>query len=163
MHRDCAGFTLVELVFVIILSGILAAYAVTQWPGDNELILPAQANSLVSDLRHSQALAMQWSQPLRFSVTTGSYTVSCVTASANAPCDSSPVIDPATGSAFSVTLPNGISLGTDASTDFDSLGRPVSGSTLLSNNPARSYTLSAGTSSVAITVQPITGFVEHTP
>jgi MSHA pilin protein MshC len=155
MNKDCSGFTLVELVTVIVLVGILSTYAVVRFPSQNELILPAQAQMFVSHIRHVQALAMQWGQPLRMTVTSGGYTVACVTAGA-APCDVSPVIDPATGQAFNVVLETGITLSASSS-DFDSMGRPVSGGALV--GATSSYTMTSNGSTNTIQISPITGFV----
>jgi MSHA pilin protein MshC len=157
MNKDCSGFTLIELVMVIVLVSILTAYAAVKWPSDSELKLPAQANLLASHIRHTQALAMHWGQSLRMTVSSGGYSVSCVTPSANPPCNNTPVLDPVTNQAFSIALESGISLA-GANTDFDSLGRPVSGGTIISSTPARTFTLSADGASQAILLEPLTGF-----
>ncbi|WP_455203592.1 pilus assembly FimT family protein [Kaarinaea lacus] len=161
MHKECSGFTLIELVIVIILASVLSAYAVVKWPSDAQIKLPAQAGLMVTHLHHIQSLAMHWGQPLRLSVSSGGYSVSCVTAGA-APCDSSPVIDPVTQSPFAVSLESGISLA-GANIDFDSLGRPVSSGSLVSSSPARSFALTAGGVTQTVTVQPLTGFVSVSP
>ena len=161
MNKDCSGFTLIETVVVLVLLGILAVNVVIRWPADNELKLPAQADLLATHLRHIQSLALYWGQPLRLAIGSGSYSVACVTASATSPCNNSPVIDPATGESFSTTLENGISLAGTATTDFDSLGRPVSGGSLITG--ARSFTLSAGTPTWTVTLSPLTGFVSSSP
>ena len=159
MHKDCSGFTLIETVIVVILLGVLAVNMAIHWPADDELKLPAQAELMASHIRHLQALALYWGQPLRLSISSGSYSVSCVTASASPPCNNSPVIDPANGQAFSTTLESGITL-SGSNTDFDSLGRPVSGSSL--NSAARTFTLSAGTNAT-VNLSPLTGFVSVSP
>jgi prepilin-type N-terminal cleavage/methylation domain-containing protein len=160
MNKDCSGFTLIETIVVLILVGVLAVNIVIHWPADDELKLPAQADLMASHIRHLQSLAMYWGQPLRLSVSSGSYSVSCVTTSASSPCNNSPVIDPVTGQAFSTTLESGITLSGSATTDFDSLGRPVSSGSLIS--AARTFTLSAGTSAT-VTLNPLTGFVSVSP
>jgi MSHA pilin protein MshC len=157
MNKDSSGFTLVELVIVIVLVSILTAYAVVKWPSDSELKLPAQASLLANHIRHTQALAMHWGQPLRLTINAGGYSVSCVTASASAPCNNSPVIDPVTNQAFSVSPESGISL-SGANVDFDTLGRPVSGGAIISSTPARTFTLSADGVSQAVVLEPLTGF-----
>ncbi len=156
MQKD-VGFTLIELVIVIVLVSILAVYAVVKWPSDSQLKLPAQANLLIAHIRHTQSLAMHWGQTLRFTPSGGGYTVSCASASANPPCNQNPVIDPVTGQSFSVSLESGITLG-GASVDFDSLGRPINAGALITSSPARTFTLSADGVSHTVTVQPLTGF-----
>jgi hypothetical protein len=44
--------------------------------------------------------------------------------------------------------------------DFDSVGRPSAGTSLIASNPARSFTLSAAGKTATVTVRPITGFAE---
>lgn len=161
MHKECSGFTLIELVIVIILASVLSAYAVVKWPSDAQIKLPAQAGLMVTHLHHIQSLALHWGQPLRLSINSGGYSVSCVIAGA-APCDSSPVIDPVTQAPFTVSLESGISLA-GAAMDFDALGRPVSGGSLISSSPARSFILSADGVTQTVAVQPLTGFVALSP
>jgi prepilin-type N-terminal cleavage/methylation domain-containing protein len=158
MHKKTSGFTLIELVTVIVLVAIFSVYAVAKWPSDSALKLPAQAELFAAHIQHIQALAMDWSQPLRLTTNSNGYSVSCVTASTGAPCNSSPVIDPATNETFSVSLEPGISLSGSATTDFDTLGRPVSAGALITTSPARSFILSANGINQTVTVAPLTGF-----
>ena len=142
---------------VIVLASILGAYAVVKWPSDSELKLPAQADLFVNHLRHTQALALHWGQQLRFTVNAGGYSVACVTASASPPCNNNPVIDPVTNQPFTIALESGISL-SGSNVDFDSLGRPVSGGTIISTVPARTFVLSADGATIALVLEPLTGF-----
>lgn len=71
------------------------------------------------------------------------------------------LVDPATGLNFSVALTDGVTLSPANDTlDFDSLGRPQSGGSLIATIPARSYTLIGSGRSVSVTVLPITGFAQ---
>jgi len=161
--KPCNGFSLIELVTVITLVGILSAYAVARWPSDSELKLPSQANLFQAHLKHTQYLASIWGVPLRLTIAANSYSVSCVTSPGPAPCDVSPVIDPATNEAFNVVLQSGVSLSlasTPAVTDFDSLGRPVSSGSIISTTPARTFSLVAGSSTRNIVLSSITGYVQ---
>ena len=140
---------------VMVVLGTLVAVAASRWNA-TDATAGYQADLLARNVRHMQMLAMSWGQPLRLSVTSPTYSVSCVTASATAPCNASPVIDPASGKAFSETLANNVTLA-GAALDIDSLGRPVSGAALLTVDTV--YTLTAGTQTWSVTVKPITGFV----
>lgn len=160
--RCAGGFTLIELVVVIAILGLLSAYAVLKLPSPAQATLPSQARQLASDLRHAQALAITWDQSLVVSASGSRYSIACRTAAATAPCDATPVVDPATGSAFSTSLQKDVSFGspTTASLSFDSLGRPVdSTGTPLVTDPAASYTLSAGSSMETVTVNRLSGKV----
>ncbi len=149
-----AGFTLTELVIAIVLVGVLAAVAAVRWNA-HDTTAPYQADLLARNVRHAQILAMTWGQRLRLTPTASAYSVSCVTPGA-APCDQSPVIDPATGAAFSVALQNAATL-SGAALEFDSFGRPVSGGTPLSAD--QTLTVTAGSQSYTVTVRAVSGFV----
>ena len=50
------GFTLIELVIVLMLLGIMSAVTMPRWaPADTTVL--AQANRLAGDLRHTQTMA----------------------------------------------------------------------------------------------------------
>ena len=159
--KSAAGFTLIELVSILILLGILSSYVVSRWAANSELVLPNNASLLASHVRHIQNLSGYWQQPLRLNINSNGYWVSCVNASTVSPCNSNPVIDPATGQAFNVVLSGGIGLSGSA-LDFDTQGRPVSAGSLISSAPAANYTLSVAGSSAVVSVAPITGFVTVT-
>jgi hypothetical protein len=117
-----------------------------------------QAERLRNDLRHAQMLAITWGQALRVTAAAGSYSVSCVTASAAPPCDVAPVIDPATRGAFLVTLEPGLTLaGPGFTLDLDALGRPRNGPALIAANAT--FTISGGSPARTVIVAPLTGFV----
>lgn len=148
--RQANGFTLIELIMVMVVLGVLAAIAASRWSAA-DATAGYQADLLARNIRHMQILAMSWGQPLRLTVASPTYTVSCVTSGATPPCNASPVIDPATGSPFSETLSNGVTLAGAAAT-IDSLGRPVPVTT------ATTYTLTAGAQTWSVNVAPLTGF-----
>ena len=104
----CGGWSLAELALVIVILAVLTYLAVLRFrPLDVQAL--QQAERLRNDLRHAQMLALAWGQPLRVSMAAGGYSFSCVSVGA-APCDATPVIDPASGQAFSVALEPGLSL-----------------------------------------------------
>lgn len=154
------GFTLIELVMVLMLVGILSTYAVVRIPAQNELVLHSQTALLLTHLRHAQSLSLSWGQPLRFTLSSSGYSVSCVNFPIASPCDVNPVLDPVTGSAFTVNVEPGISLslipvGT-TTIEFDSLGRPVASGSLIST--ISQITLTSDGVSRVISVYPVTGY-----
>jgi type II secretory pathway pseudopilin PulG len=153
--RRGAGWSLFELVIVLAVLSILIFFVVRSFQ-PQEAIALQQAERLRSDLRHAQMLAVTWSQALRVAVAASSYSVSCVTAGP-APCDVSPVVDPASGRAFLVNLEAGLSLaGPGFSLDLDALGRPKNGGALIAANAT--FTLSGAGTARTVTVAPLTGF-----
>jgi hypothetical protein len=71
-------------------------------------------------------------------------------------------VDPATGSSFAVTFTDSVTISTPLNNDldFDSLGRPISVTTVIVTNPVRTYTLTGNGRSVSLNLLPITGFVQ---
>lgn len=150
-----SGFTLIELVVVLMVLGVLSVYAAMRNSSPAAYTLRSQAEKMASDLRHVQSLATTWGRSLRITIVpgaNGSYSVSCVTAGTS-PCDTSPVLNPTTGSAFTVSLQQGVALaGPTTALEIDSLGKP---------NAAATYVLSVPdtTASKSVAVAALTGFI----
>jgi prepilin-type N-terminal cleavage/methylation domain-containing protein len=156
LKKDAGGFTLIELVVVIVVVGIVAAYAMMKNSSAAVYTLLSQAQTMAADVRHTQSLATTWGRRLRITAVAGSngtFSVSCVTAGAS-PCDTSPVINPSTGTAFTTTLKEGVVLAGPATLDIDSLGKP---------SAAATYTVSSSGSSINVNVAAITGLVVVAP
>ncbi len=151
----CAGFTLVELIATMLILALLTVTVSMRW-GASDATIAYQADLLARNLRHVQMLAMTWGQSLRVTGAGTAYMATCVNGTPSPPCNSSPIIDPATGSPFSITLSNNVSVSA-SSVEFDSLGRPVNAAVLLT--AARVFTLSGAGQTWSVTVAPITGFV----
>jgi prepilin-type N-terminal cleavage/methylation domain-containing protein len=152
--RRQTGFTLVELVIVIITIGVISTYAMVMNGSSGTYAVASQAESLARDLRHAQSLAHTWGRSLRVTVSpgeNGTYSVSCVTAGTY-PCNSPTVIDPSTGAAFTGALEKSAVLA--ATLDFDSFGVP---------SAAASYTVTYGSAVKTVSLLAITGLVSVSP
>ncbi len=104
------------------------------------------------------------------------YWVSCPKVIANTLClnTTEPIKDPVTNTDFKfpteaynfgvyeqVAISAVDASSASASTvDFDSIGRPWSGASLIAGNPARTFTLSAASKTATVILRPITGFAE---
>jgi len=153
--RACAGFSLLELVVVLVVVAILVFFAVRTYH-PREAIALQQAERLRNDLRNVQMLAITWNQPLRVTTAAGSYSISCVTAGV-APCNVSPVVNPATGQSYLVNLEPGLTLaGPGFSLDLDTLGRPKNGAALIAANAT--FTITGASVARTVVVAPVTGF-----
>lgn len=152
-----AGFTLVELIIAIILIGILSAIVITNISAKAQHSVITQADELRRNLSHIQLLAISQGKRLQLSVNLGGYTVyECPDTACTNP--SIVTTDPATGQPFVVTLTDGVAFTSDSTLDFDNLGRPQSGGSLIT--ATRSFTLSGSGRNVSVTVLPITGFAQ---
>jgi type II secretory pathway pseudopilin PulG len=143
------------MIVVVGVVGILAAYAIIKNGSAGVYSLLSQAQTLAGDVRHVQALATTWGKSLRITAVSasGTYSVSCVATGAF-PCNTNPVINPATGSAYTVAVQQGATLSGPGTLDISSLGRP---------SAAATYTVTSGATSVNVNVAAITGYVSVVP
>jgi prepilin-type N-terminal cleavage/methylation domain-containing protein len=144
------GFTLIEVVIVVLAIGILAVYPLIKWPG-TVINLAAEAERLASDIRYAQSLAMTKGDRYQF-VRTSSNTYQIRSAAGT------PVI---LGQGSStVTLNTGITFGTFVNLPnnliaFDGTGAPytdnISPGTALSATASIPITASGNTKTIVIT------------
>jgi len=129
---DSRGFTLVELIMVVVLMGILAVSFVPKFVDTSAFSLSGAAAMAVADVRYTQELAMgtHSSKTIVFTTNNGYYTIDSQT----------------------VNLPAKVSISSGATFTFNSLGEPTAGG-------GSSVTLSAGAETKTITVESYTGRV----
>ena len=151
-----SGFTLIELIIVIVIMGILAAGVTHVISGQTAMTLDAQARALASDVRYTQNLAM--TKNTRYKLVKASSTQYTISKIGN-PTPGSDVliktVDLKSGTTFS-SFPNGLIA-------FDTAGVPyttgVSPGTLLASSLAIILTADGRSESVFVT--PETGRVSQ--
>lgn len=159
MHSNAQmkGFTLIELIIVIVIVSILAAMPFLNWPSSS-ISLAGQAQQLANDIRYAQSLAMTKAQRYRLVISTGSNSYQILNSAGTAILFSS--------GSTTVTLNSGISFGTlsnlpNSLIAFDGNGIPYtttgSPGTALAADASIPLQSSGNTTTVVIT--PLTGRV----
>ena len=154
MNTRGAGFSLIELISVMVILAAISSLAAPRFV-HHDATLPAQANQMGRIIRHAQALAMGQGRPLTLDIQSAtSYAIT----DGSAPSPST--IRDASGQLQAFSLHNGVTL-SGADLEFDSLGRPISGSNLVTST--QSWTLNGGSNTATVSVQAVTGFVSVIP
>ena len=129
---DSRGFTLVELIMVVVLIGILAVSIVPKFVDTSAISLAGGAAMVEADIRYTQELAMSTHSPKTITFTTNDtfYTANSQT----------------------MNLPSRVYISNGATFTFNSLGEPTTGG-------GSSVQITAGGSTKTITVDSYTGRV----
>lgn len=136
------GFTLVELITIMVIVGILAVAAAPRFFDANSFQSRGFNDQVISSLRYAQKVAI--AQHRFVCVTIAANTIS-LAQGATAACGT-PLPNISGAGNYSVAAPNGVTVGA-AVFNFDALGKPSAGQTI---------TVSGNT---AITVEAETGYV----
>lgn len=146
--KNC-GFTLVELVAVLLIAALLAVTAISRYPGKG-MDVGAQAEQLASDIRYVQTLSMSRGERYCLHLDASSYQIRRSNCSIT-------VTHPVAGTTDVSLQSTGITAAnlTGNNIEFDGKGRP----TTLASPAVATITLSAGGASKTVAVAPETGRV----
>lgn len=130
LPRNSAGFTLVELIVVIIIAGILAAVVLPRWGGKTGFEERALRDETVSALRYAQksAIAARRTVCASFSATAVSFRIA--SASGAADCTAGTALNGPQGDAALAVTAKNANFATFANVVFDAAGRTAAQTTL---------------------------------
>lgn len=151
--RRCRGFTLIELVVVIVVLGIVAAFAAPRFFGERVFAERGFYDELTAALKYAQKLAVASGCPVRVAITATGYQAR-QQAAASGTCNTADTTWPtavqlADGQALSGVAPAGVTLTPAVTITFDALGR---------TNLGADQSVAVG--SFALTVRADSGFVQ---
>jgi MSHA pilin protein MshC len=121
------GFTIIELVVVLIVLGILAVVAIAKLTGTDSFRVQGFFDSAQATVRFAQKTAISQRTLVFVVLNTAAGTISvCYT---NATC-ANPVIDPTTAQGMVAVAPTGVTLAGPATFSFNGLGQPSAAATI---------------------------------
>jgi MSHA pilin protein MshC len=151
-RTECDGFTLIELVIVIVLIAILAFVVVPRFNHISTFSCRGFADQTKAAVEYARKAAVAQRRNVCVTFGPGVTITRAGQAGASAVCDG-PLIDPATGSAFTISPPSGAILTSTASShSFNGLG-----SIATSGNVT--ITASCDSDTYSFTVERETGYV----
>lgn len=146
------GFTLIELVMVLVMLGVLAIFAAPRVFNRGDFDARGFHDQTLSQLRFAQKTAIAQRRAVCVSFTANSITLTRASAEASASCDTA--LNGPTGRAV-LTAPSGVSYAaTPVGFRFDGLGQPIEGA----STPAP-RTIQVTNATPTITVEAVTGYV----
>lgn len=139
------GFTLIELVVVIVVLGIISVTAFSRLEGTEPFEAVGFRDELVSAARDAQRYARSSGCQTTFTINANTYTVSTTV-----PCGGASQTVSGPGGAITGSAPAGVTVG-NATVVFDAYGAATS---------SASITVSAGSDSAGFSIQAGSGYVD---
>lgn len=144
------GFTLVELILVMLVMGILAGVALPRLTNRQSQDEVTTRDELKATLRLAREVAFAQNRTVCFMRTAAQFSLVYATPAGACNLGGTPVVEPGSGDALVVDLPSGVNLAGASVIRFNNRGQPVP------NTVNQSLTVGSTT---ALTVSRETGFV----
>ena len=143
------GFTLLEIIVIMLIIGILSAYAVARFQGSEQFAPRGYFDELSAATRYAQRYAVSSGCVVQIDITINSYALTLQ----DAACGIGTPVQSPTGGNFSGTAPDGVTVtGGNTTHRFDARGDLVQG--------GGTVTVQGGGNSHSFTITASTGFVD---
>lgn len=150
------GFTLIELIAVMLIVGVLAIAAIPRFLDQNIFDTRGYSDQALAMLRYAQKVAIAQHINVFVNVDAASRTICLTYGAADPTCGNAPgvvnVLNPADQKRFSKTASTGASFSASPSFSFSALGRP-------SPDAQVSFDITGNGTTYTITVERETGYV----
>ena len=151
------GFTLIELIMVLVLLGVLAVFAAPKIFSSSDFYARGFHDQTLAMLRYAQKTAIAQRRTVCVTFTANSFTLSIASAPQTFDCSTPATLTSPTSAGVTVTGRSGIGYTTTPNSfNFDGLGQPISS---LGTSVGQSFSVPGV--SKTITVESATGYVHE--
>lgn len=141
-----SGFTLVEMIVVLVIVGVLAVAAIPRLLNTQDFEARGFHDQTLAALRYAQKAAIAQRRTVCVAVGASSVALTIVATAGSSDCTTATGLSgPTGGSPYTVTAPSGVSYASASTFYFTSLGQPSAAQTFQVSGVADSITVEAET------------------